>query len=43
MYKVKNELGLKIMVDLFKEVTHPHNFRRGLIASFYKIETTCYI
>ena len=27
MYKVKNELCRKIMLDLFKEVTHPYNLR----------------
>ena len=27
MYQVKHELRLEIMLDLFKEVTHPYNFR----------------
>ena len=35
MYKVKNELCWKIMVDLFKEVKHPHNFRKSLIAEVF--------
>ena len=30
MCKVKNELHPKIMLDLFKEVTHPYNFRNSL-------------
>ena len=37
MYKVKIELGPKIMLDIFKEVTHPCNLRNGLICSYYKI------
>ena len=40
MYKVKNELRPKIMLNLFKEVTHPYNFRNGLICGSYKIKTT---
>ena len=31
MYKVKNELCPKIMLDLFKEATHPYKLRNGLI------------
>ena len=42
MYKVKNELCPKIMLDFFKEVTHPYNFRNGLICGFYKIKTIRY-
>ena len=42
MYKVKNELCPKIMLDLFKEVTHPCNIRNGLICGSYKIKTVCY-
>ena len=33
-YKVKNDLCPKIMLDLFKEVTHPYNLRNGLICGF---------
>ena len=39
MYKVKNELCQKIMLDLFKEVTHPYYPRSGLICGSYKIKT----
>ena len=39
MYKIKNELCPKIMLDLFKEVTHPCNHRNGLICGSYKIKT----
>ena len=39
MYKIKNELCPKIMLDLFKEVTHPYNLRNGLICGSYKIKT----
>ena len=35
MYKIKNELRPKIMIDLFKEVTHPYNLRNGLISGSY--------
>ena len=42
MYKVKNELCLKIMLDLFKEVTHSYNVRNRLICGSYKIKTVCY-
>ena len=42
MYKVKNELCPKIMLDLFKEVTHPYNLRNGLICGSYKIKTVRY-
>ena len=42
MYKVKNELCPKIMLDLFEEVTHPYNPRNGLICGFYKIKNICY-
>ena len=31
IHKVKKELCLKIMLDLFKEVTHPYKLRNGLI------------
>ena len=39
MYEVKNELCPKILLDLFKEVTHPFNLRNGLICGSYKIKT----
>ena len=39
MYKVKNELCPKIMLDLFKEVTHSYNLRNSLICGSYKIKT----
>ena len=42
MYKVKNKLGPKIMLDLFKEVTHSYNLRNGLICGSYKIKTVRY-
>ena len=42
MYKIKNELCPKIMLDLFKEVTHPYNLRNGLIWGSYKIKTVRY-
>ena len=42
MYKIKNELCPKIMLDLFKEVTHPNNLRNGLICGSYKIKTVRY-
>ena len=42
MYKIKNELYTKIMLDLFKEVTHPHNLRNDLICGSYKIKTVRY-
>ena len=42
MYKVKNELCPKIMLDLFKEVTHPYNLRNSLIRGSYKIKTVRY-
>ena len=42
MYKVKNELCLKFLLDLFKEVTHPYNFRNSLICGSYKIKTVRY-
>ena len=42
MYKVKHELCPKIMLDLFKKVTHPYNFRNGLICGSYKIKTRRY-
>ena len=42
MYEVKNELCPKILLDLFKEVTHPYNLRSGLICGPYKIKTVCY-
>ena len=42
IYKVKNELCPKTMVDLFKEVTHPYNLWNGLICGSYKIKTVRY-
>ena len=39
MYKVKNELCPKIMLDLFKEITHSYNLRNSLICGSYKIKT----
>ena len=42
IYKVKNELCPKIMIDSFKEVTHPYNLRNSLICGSYKIETVRY-
>ena len=42
MYKVKNELCPKIMLDLFKEVTHSYNLRNSLICGSYKIKTVRY-
>ena len=42
MYKVKNELCPKIMLDLFREVTHPYILRNSLIFSSYKMKTVCY-
>ena len=42
MYKIKNELCPKTMLDLFKEVTHPYNLRNGLICGSYKIKTVRY-
>ena len=42
MYEVKNELCPKILLDLFKEVTHPFDLRNGLICGSYKIKTVRY-
>ena len=42
MHKIKNELCPKIMLYLFKEVTHPYNLRNGLICRSYKIKTARY-
>ena len=42
MYKVENELWPKIMLDLFKEVTHPYNLKNSLICGSYKIKTVRY-
>ena len=42
MYKVKNEVCQKIMLDLFKEVAHPYNLRKSLISVSCKIKTICY-
>ena len=42
MYEVKNELWPKIMLDLFKEVTHPCKLRNSLICGSYKIKTLRY-
>ena len=30
------------MLDLFKEVTHPHNLRNSLICGSYRIKTVRY-
>ena len=38
-YKVKNELCLKIMLDLFKEVAHLYNLKNSLICGSSKIKT----
>ena len=42
MYKIKNELCPKIMLDLFKEVAHSYNLRNGLICGSYKIKIVRY-
>ena len=42
MYKVENESWPKIMLDLFKEVTHPYNLKNSLICGSYKIKTVRY-
>ena len=42
IYKVKNELCPKIMLDLFKEVTHSYNLRNSLICGSYNIKTVRY-
>ena len=42
MYQVKNELCSKIMLDLFKGVTHSYNLRNSLICGSYKIKTVRY-
>ena len=42
MHKVKNELCPKVMLDLFKEVTHPYNLRNGLICGSYEIKAVRY-
>ena len=42
MYEVKNELCLKIMLDLLKDVTQPYNLRNGLTCASYKIKTVLY-
>ena len=42
MYKVKNELCPKIMLELFKGVTHLYNLRNSLIYGSYKIKTVRY-
>ena len=42
MYKTKYELCPEIMLDLFKEVTHPYNLRNGLICGSYKIKIVRY-
>ena len=39
MHKLKNELCPKIMLDLFKEGTHPFHLRNSLICDSYKIKT----
>ena len=42
MYKVKNELCPKIILDLSKELAHPYNLRNGLIYASYKIKSVRY-
>ena len=42
MHEIKNELCPKVMLDLFKKITHPYNLRNGLICGSYKIKTVCY-
>ena len=42
IYKIKNELCPKIMLDLLKEVTRPYNLRNGLIWGSYRIKTVRY-
>ena len=42
MYIVKDELCPKILLDLFKEVTHPYNLRNDLICGSYKVKTVRY-
>ena len=39
MYNVINKLSLKVMLDLFQEVTHQYNLGNGLICCSYKIKT----
>ena len=43
MYKVKNELYPQIMLDFFKEITHPYKLRDGLICGYYKIKIVSYV
>ena len=42
MCRVKNELYLEIVLDLFKEVTHSYNLRNRFICGSYKIKTVRY-
>ena len=42
MCKVENGLCPKIMLDLFKEVTHSYNLRNSLICGSYKIKIVRY-
>ena len=42
MQVVKNEFCSKIILGLFKEVTHPYNLRNSLICGSYKIKTVSY-
>ena len=42
MYKIKNELCPKIILDLFKEATHSYNLRNSLICGSCKIKTVRY-
>ena len=42
MYRVKNELCPKIILDLSKELAHPYNLRNGLIYGSYKIKSVRY-
>ena len=42
MYKVKNELCPKVILDLSKELAHPYNLRNGLIYGSYKIKSVRY-
>ena len=42
MYKIKSDLSPKIMLDLFKQVTHTYNLRNAVICGSYKIKTVSY-
>ena len=41
--KIKNELCPKIMLDLFKKVTHLYNLRNSFLCASYKILTVRYV